>query len=607
MRFKLLKSAAAVALGAAIASTSMAELPPQVGTATDSAHVFLNFSAGKSVAENTQTAINYMAAIDPGQYKVNFVTWLVNAGFISDPSQWKAQGQQRYTSVPGDYGPGVINAFAHIIILNAADLGFIRNQYIRCKPDCKTPGAKIYTYLENYGGQQFAQVDPNDGHGVAGTQQTNNAAAVSIAFERRTANNLQGPAGAGGRIADVAFEWAPASNGSSPTTNFGQLYGYIVLPQLTNIPTTCATPSVGVGTFSPTAGVDEQYVWPSNGGTNQAFWDCKFNDRTFPTSLTANNADLTRIGYLNPPPDPGHRVNSLDPFAPELDALGVKPMPGLCLICHGGNIPSNLASTGNWGATGQINEFRFLPADADNSIFGCDDRPTGPCGPGPLVAGAAPSDLTQAGQQIELKKYNQAVALTFGALPPKNAVFLPDGTIGGGQWRVGTSPNHALQVLFGWYNNGNDADYSMPGMVQNGGFTPVAWRTTQKDIDLYQKVLKFSCRSCHLTREPSLDFHSAAQFKLEKGNIQDYVFQPECDYFKLHHVKPTNIVMPLAKITWERFWNGFDPVSKNTLPIKDANGNVLIPTSLKTDPNSQVNLMKAYFGYTPTSYCDAQH
>ena len=160
MRRVLLKAAGAVVFGAA-AAVAVAENPPQVATSVDSAHVFLNFSAGKSTAESPTTALNYMAAIDPGQNKVNFTAWLVNAGFISDPSQWKSTGQQTYTNIPGDYGYGKINAFAHIIILNAADLGFIRNQYIRCIPDCKTKNAKIYTYLENYLPTQFARLNPD--------------------------------------------------------------------------------------------------------------------------------------------------------------------------------------------------------------------------------------------------------------------------------------------------------------------------------------------------------------------------------------------------------------------------------------------------------------
>ena len=106
IRLNLLKAAGTVILGTTVAAAALAENPPQVATSIDSAHVFLNFSSGKTNAESPTSAMNYMAAIDPGQVKLNFTTWLVNAGFISDATQWKSTGQQTYTSVPGDYGYG---------------------------------------------------------------------------------------------------------------------------------------------------------------------------------------------------------------------------------------------------------------------------------------------------------------------------------------------------------------------------------------------------------------------------------------------------------------------------------------------------------------------
>ena len=74
MRFKLLKSAAAVALGAALASTAISETVPQVGTSSDSSHVFLNFSGGKSSLISAAAAADYMKTIDPGNSAQNFKT-----------------------------------------------------------------------------------------------------------------------------------------------------------------------------------------------------------------------------------------------------------------------------------------------------------------------------------------------------------------------------------------------------------------------------------------------------------------------------------------------------------------------------------------------------
>jgi hypothetical protein len=601
----------ALVAGAVIAATALAEPPPQVGTSLDSSHVFLTFSAGKSLAETPTSAANYMRAIDPGAKKLNFVDWLVNAGFISNASEWKPAGQQTYTSIPGDYGYGKINAFAHIIILNSADLGFIRNQYIRCKPDCKTPNAKVYTYLENYGATQFDD--------VAGVNVINQPRAITIALEKRPIT------GTGLRIADVAFEWAPAANGSNPTHNFGQIYAYVVQPEFDAASCDKPTRTLTLGNPIPDPlhpglqKIDEQYVWPAGfNGVNQAIWDCKFNTRPVPIPATSDQSpDATHVFYRNPPPP--YPVLNNQVFAPELDGLGTKMEPGVCLMCHGGNIPSNLTATQSWGATGEITEFKFLPADSVNSIFGINDSGSA------VVVGASGSDLTEAGQGFELKKYAQAVAITHGATPAKTATFAPapDGSITG-VWNVGKSPDHALQVLFGWYQ-AFDGDYSMSGAgnppVQNRNFVPVGWRTNAETSHLYTEVIQRDCRSCHLNREASLDFRTAKQFDGNAQNIRDWVFQPECDFLR-GQVNPWNIVMPAARLTWERLWDGIlgDSTAANVYalppPGVDIDNRTLFGfgpagapntigpgTVAKSNPNSDINLLKAHFGYTPTSFC----
>jgi len=693
----------AIGLGVGIATTSMSQPPPQVGTANDSSHVFLQFSAGKSSVENHNTAQAYLNAIDPSGSKKNFVDWLKNAGFILDVSQWTPSGQQTFVdstqcpSGPTCYGPGKINAFAHIIILNAADLGFIRNQYIRCVPDCKSPNPKIYTYLENYLATQYL-VLKSDGTPDYDTSTTNTPEAVTIALERRSTDQRNG-----GRIADVAFEWAPAADGSNPSFNFAQTYAYVVqdreipgfrLDQTVVNPT--ANPPATVGgecdfkkhnvrdNLAPANDtVDEQYIWPADGSNDQAVWNCKFNafSKTalnagtrgtaapFPPALDRNRPDL--IGFLDPAPfEP---VLSTQVFAAELDRLGNKPSPGLCFNCHGGNIPSTLTNSGTgWPKNGFIQEFRFLPADATNSIFGCDDlsadvganfacqlknfdKPAyvstaiGGRALSPLVVDfgvpATASDATKSGQTVPMKRYNQAVLITQGASPPRNAVFSStDGTITG----LGTNRNwtaiketddqgarrytHGVELILGWYAPLNNlADLSMSGplftdpvpgpnqgrlVLQNEQFVPVGWRGTSTGpaqpagqptvipSQLYLNVVSRNCRSCHMNRELSLDFGTERQFSANQGNVENYVFQPECDWIN-GQVNPKNIVMPLARLTWERFWNGVDPSSNKTLQINISAG---IHTSTDVnDLNSQVNLLKAYFGRTPTSYCANRH
>src|ERR1700675_2382361 len=88
IQFKLLTSAAAVALGATLASNAISETVPQVGTSKDSSYVFLNFSGGKSNLLTPAIAANYMQTIDPGNSAQNFKTWLVQTGFIGQESDW---------------------------------------------------------------------------------------------------------------------------------------------------------------------------------------------------------------------------------------------------------------------------------------------------------------------------------------------------------------------------------------------------------------------------------------------------------------------------------------------------------------------------------------
>jgi hypothetical protein len=704
MQFKLLKLGAAVVLGATIASTAISETVPQVANSSDSSHVFLNFSGGKSNLLTPAIAANYMKTIDPGNSAQNFKTWLVQTGFIGQESDWTPNGQQIVTHQTSaananpavDYGYNKINAFAHIIILNSADLGFIRNQYIRCKPDCLTPNAQIFTYLENYGPTQFARllksgdIDPTTGQTVTASRigagdpnysTTNTREAVTIALERRATDPR-----AGGRIADVEFEWSPAANLTNPTHNFGKMYAYFVAAQepvpfiVDNTPTSdCNLANNTVVSAprnpSPTATIDESYFWPDDSGSpgnNQAVWDCKFNLRS---AILLAGSDPFRVGFKNPVPVPA--VKTGDPFAPELDSLGTKQMPGVCLICHGGNIPSNVAtSTTPWGTTGEIQEFKYLPADAVNSIFGCDDRAGASTADScksahfqtpitltsPLVQDATlpttASNLTRSAEELELKKYNQAVLVTQGANPPKAGFFGSDGTITGGPWTFATTGSGAqkrpaqagVEVILGWYADRNNlADASMSGVaypnptcsvdpttgfphpdcnepiLQNDGFVPVGWRGATSTgpaqpagshvtpSDLYVNVFAHDCRSCHLNREPSLQLATEAAFVQEKGNIQDYVFQPQCD-FQRKEIKPSNIVMPLAKITWERLWNGINPftnVANDSPPgstvVSKVDNTTVVPnpdaSTAVTDLSSPINKLKAYFGQTPTSWC----
>src|SRR5215831_13002738 len=106
---------------------------------------FLVFTSSSTAGENAATATAYYNAIDPptaacpNGCKRNFTQWVKNAGFISDESQWHSTGPQFVAcNLPGcdypagTYGDNIINTDSHAIVLNAADLAFVHNQFIRC-------------------------------------------------------------------------------------------------------------------------------------------------------------------------------------------------------------------------------------------------------------------------------------------------------------------------------------------------------------------------------------------------------------------------------------------------------------------------------------------
>jgi len=257
-----------------------------------------------------------------------------------------------------------------VIVLNAADLGFVRNQYIRCKPSCSALNPIIYTYLENYPVAPFAANGSGFGSGATSFPTQDEADAAIASAINRPLGELGGygisfcPTGSTKcieRIADVAFEWAPAADGSSPRSKFGQLFAYIFNHDASGITETIAVPPGLVG-------------------------------KPIPDFANPNGPFLT--------------INAGDPFPPNLDGLGFKQHPGVCFVCHGGK-PTNLVG-GVYPRKGKVDGFRLLPLDNRNLMFE-----------------NAGHEFSLSNQEAQIKKYNQTVLQTVPVLPQRD----DDGTI----------------------------------------------------------------------------------------------------------------------------------------------------------------------------------
>lgn len=329
---------------------------------------FLVFLGSDAAGENVKTATAYYNAIDPTFSKRTFPEWLVKAGFISNVSQWHPNGPQKFAcNLPGcdfprgTYGDNIINTDSHAIVLNAGDLGFVRNQFIRCVPSCTAPNPVIYTYLENYPVNPFANSATGGSGFPAKTgypTQAEATAAIQSALNRPL-GNLPGCTSADTalgcsiqRIADVAFEWAPPPTNRASPARYGQLYAFIFSADSS-------------GNTSETIG------FPGAGGV----------------------APNIHTGLLEP-------FSTGDPFPPNLDFLGNKQHPGACFVCHGGKPPS-LTATGLYPHQGNVKEFRFLPLDIRNLLF---------------TSETGPEATSRLSEEPQIKLYNQAVLKTVTSL-----------------------------------------------------------------------------------------------------------------------------------------------------------------------------------------------
>ena len=253
-RLLVLFSALALA-GVLLAAVIVEQTPgvPNVFKSTESAFQqqthFLVFTDSKVAGENAKTATAYYNAIDPAASNRDFKQWLLNAGFISDVSQWHPSGTQlvacdqpgcdlpSHTAGVLTYGDNIINTDSHAIVVNAADLGFVRSQYIRCVPSCTAANPTMYTYLENYPVNPFA-ASGNGGSGFPFKSGFPTQAEATAAIESALNRPLGALPGCDpsktdtafgckiSRIADVAFAWAP----SPVNPKFGKVWANLCLP-----------------------------------------------------------------------------------------------------------------------------------------------------------------------------------------------------------------------------------------------------------------------------------------------------------------------------------------------------------------------------------------
>jgi hypothetical protein len=204
----------------------------------------------------------------------------------------------------------------------------------------------------------------------------------------------------------------------------------------------------------------------------------------------------------------GKRVNNAI-----LDSTGPKFIPKLCITCHGGD-PKSSPKFGS----------KFLPFDLNSVSF-------------------SPLDL-QSDHQAAFKTLNARILDMGPNLGHDPKDYKPTGLSLGVE-----------QLIQGWYNGGHDrppGDHNLPGNTQTTTFVPQGWTTPLDKSSLYNQVVKPSCRTCHTTRDPGLDF---AQYGVLNITWSSRIQSRVCSDRR----------MPNAEVTFKRFWLSTTPNQPSVL------------------------------------------
>jgi mono/diheme cytochrome c family protein len=200
-----------------------------------------------------------------------------------------------------------------------------------------------------------------------------------------------------------------------------------------------------------------------------------------------------------------------------LDGRGERPVPQLCMICHGGQIPSQSGGVPAFGTAAQVKlNSRFLPFDHRFFTF------------------PAAAALSRANQETVIKNLNEQVV---NAAPVAGA----------------SDPIH--EVIAGLYNNGASAtqirNFTVPGWA-NGASANAANQSA-----FYQGVVADNCRTCHIAQPfAQLQFNNSDKFinvstavtannKLMLGTVQQRV----CGEYVMPHALRTH------DIFWTNYWD----------------------------------------------------
>jgi hypothetical protein len=262
------------------------------------------------------------------------------------------------------------------------------------------------------------------------------------------------------------------------------------------------------GTVQPDATVAMEFSKIEDHAVNGTPVDCS-------DASPVNCSDSHRVVKFYVFNQAGNPVNKAN-----LDGYGFRPVPQLCMVCHGGFIP-NAAGTTSATGTPPVNtpvfggrdnvklNAKFLPFDLRSLTYAAPDGDTGTFSP-----------FTKQNQQSAFLALNQMVKV---APPPPTT----------------SDPDRVIEALYNaWYPS--DATPQLEN-------APVPlWNTDPRHSDAYNNVVARSCRTCHVTNNaPSRRFEGGVSgLDTILGLVQSRVCKEH--------------VMPHARRTHDLFWTSLN-------------------------------------------------
>jgi hypothetical protein len=235
-----------------------------------------------------------------------------------------------------------------------------------------------------------------------------------------------------------------------------------------------------------------------------------------------------------------------------LDGGGAKFLPGLCIMCHGGLNPANVAAGQPYPNAGGNVYAHFLPFDLNALQYSSNPQ------------------FTRAAQEDGFRQFNQGVL----NIETQNL-----------DW-TGRPMGALIELVEGWYGQTYNLSGGTLSGTQNSAFVASSYASAPQTgstvpAAFYSHFIARSCRNCHSTR-PSFENLNLQLFQPSNANFTSgldlpFVSASAAGAYYYSSLLPNpitippsymNFIMPQARRTHLRFWlsTSADPLASPPAP-----------------------------------------